>query len=144
MKLESSSMCQSAYIFVNIKFSTKRTKKVTDFLYISTDHCCNVLNRMSEVSLPSKTHMILQNLESTIHHIVISVHFHIQSFQKKLIPCTYISHCWSQSWSEGHSFSEFPITLLMLKLISSKSQGSKDIWKPSKPCYVGTHLKAVA
>ena len=30
---------------------------------------------------------------------------------------------------------------LMLSSLSSKAQGRKDFWKPSKPCYVGIHWK---
>ena len=36
------------------------------------------------------------------------------------------------------------ITLPMLRLPSSKAQGHKDFWKPSKPCLVGIHWKALA
>ena len=35
------------------------------------------------------------------------------------------------------------LTLPMLKLLSSKGQGGKDVWKPSKPCQVGIHLIAL-
>ena len=31
------------------------------------------------------------------------------------------------------------LTLPMLRLISSNAQDSKNLWKPSKPCHVGTH-----
>ena len=37
-----------------------------------------------------------------------------------------------------------PLTLPMLRLLSSKAQGHEDNWKPSKPCHVGIHLKALA
>ena len=36
------------------------------------------------------------------------------------------------------------LTLPMLRLLSSKAQGCKDLRKPSKPCLVGTHWKALA
>ena len=36
------------------------------------------------------------------------------------------------------------LTLPMLRLLSSKGQGRKDSWKPSKPCHVGTHWIALA
>ena len=36
------------------------------------------------------------------------------------------------------------ITLLMLRLLSSKAPGHKDFWKPSKPCHVGIHWIAQA
>ena len=36
------------------------------------------------------------------------------------------------------------LTLLMLRLLSSKAQGCKDFWKTSKPCQVGIHWKALA
>ena len=36
-----------------------------------------------------------------------------------------------------------PFTSAEAKL-SSKAQGSKDYWKPSKPCHVGIHLKALS
>ena len=35
-------------------------------------------------------------------------------------------------------------TLPMLRLLSSKAQGRKVLWNPSKPCYVGIHWKALA
>ena len=35
-------------------------------------------------------------------------------------------------------------TLPMLRLLSSKAKGQKDFGKPSKPCLVGTHWKALA
>ena len=35
-------------------------------------------------------------------------------------------------------------TLPMLRLLSSKAQGRKYFWKPSTPCHVGIHWKAVA
>ena len=35
------------------------------------------------------------------------------------------------------------LTLSMLKLVSSKGQGGKYFWKPSTPCHVGIHWKAV-
>ena len=31
----------------------------------------------------------------------------------------------------------------MLRLLSSKAQGRKDFWKPSKPSHVGIHPKAL-
>ena len=36
------------------------------------------------------------------------------------------------------------LTLQMLRLLSSKAQGRRDLWKLSKPCRVGIHLKALA
>ena len=36
------------------------------------------------------------------------------------------------------------LTLPMLRLHSSKAQGHKYLWKPSKPCHVGIHWKALA
>ena len=36
------------------------------------------------------------------------------------------------------------LTLPMFRLLSSKAQGHKDFWKPSKPCLVGIHMKALA
>ena len=36
------------------------------------------------------------------------------------------------------------LTLPMLRLLSSKPQGCKNLWKPSKRCHVGIHLKALA
>ena len=36
------------------------------------------------------------------------------------------------------------LTLPMLRLLSSKTQESKNLWKPSKPCHVGTHLIALS
>ena len=36
------------------------------------------------------------------------------------------------------------LTLSMLKLLSSKAQGCKDFWKPSKPSHVGIHWEALA
>ena len=36
------------------------------------------------------------------------------------------------------------LTLPMLRLYSSKAQGYKDFWKPSRPCHVGIHLIALA
>ena len=38
----------------------------------------------------------------------------------------------------------FQLTLQMLRLHSSKAQGRKTLWKPSKPCHVGMHWKALA
>ena len=35
------------------------------------------------------------------------------------------------------------LTLTMLRLLSSKAQGRKDLWDPSKPCHVGIHWKAL-
>ena len=35
-------------------------------------------------------------------------------------------------------------TLPMLRRLSSKAQERKDFSKPSKPCHVGIHLKALA
>ena len=35
------------------------------------------------------------------------------------------------------------LTLPMLRLISSKAQRDKDIWKPSKPCHFGIHWIAL-
>ena len=35
------------------------------------------------------------------------------------------------------SFKQIVLTLPMLRLFSSKAQGHKDFWKPSKPCHVG-------
>ena len=42
------------------------------------------------------------------------------------------------------SYREMILTLPMPSLLSSKAQGCKDFWKPSKPCLVGTHWKALA
>ena len=48
-------------------------------------------------------------------------------------------------WSETNLhlyfkwFSNLWLTLPMLRLLSTKTKGSKDFWKPSKPCCVGTH-----
>ena len=36
------------------------------------------------------------------------------------------------------------LTLLMLRLLSSKAKGRKDVWKPSKPYHVGIHWIALA
>ena len=36
------------------------------------------------------------------------------------------------------------LTLPMLRLLSSKAQERKDFGKPSEPCHVGTHWKALA
>ena len=36
------------------------------------------------------------------------------------------------------------LTVPVLRLLSSKAQGCKDFWKPSKPCHVGTHWIALA
>ena len=36
-----------------------------------------------------------------------------------------------------------PLTLPMLRLLSSKGQRREVFWKPSKPCHVGIHWKAV-
>ena len=36
------------------------------------------------------------------------------------------------------------LTLPMLRLLSSKAQGCENFRKPSKPCHVGTHWKALA
>ena len=35
------------------------------------------------------------------------------------------------------------LTLPMLRLLSSKPQGCKDFWKPSKSCHVSNHWKAL-
>ena len=35
-------------------------------------------------------------------------------------------------------------TLPMLRLLSTKAQGCKSFWKPSKPCHDGIHWKALA
>ena len=35
------------------------------------------------------------------------------------------------------------LTLPMLRLLSSKAQECKDLWKPSKPYHVGIHLMAL-
>ena len=37
-----------------------------------------------------------------------------------------------------------PLTLTILRLLSSKAGGHKDFWKPSKPCQIGIHWKAFA
>ena len=37
-----------------------------------------------------------------------------------------------------------PLTLPILWLLLPKAQGCKDLLKPSKPCHVGTHWKALA
>ena len=36
------------------------------------------------------------------------------------------------------------LTLPMMRLLLSKAQESKDLWKPSKPCHVGIHWIAHA
>ena len=38
---------------------------------------------------------------------------------------------------------EYPLTLTMLRLLSSKAQECKDFWKTSKPCHVGIHWIAL-
>ena len=38
---------------------------------------------------------------------------------------------------------DFYLTLPMLRLLSCKAQERKYFGKPSKPCHVGTHLKAL-
>ena len=38
----------------------------------------------------------------------------------------------------------YSLTLPMVRLLSSKTKASKDFRKPSKPCYVGIHLIALA
>ena len=35
------------------------------------------------------------------------------------------------------------LTIPMLRLLSPKAQGYKDFYKPSKPCHVGIHWKAL-
>ena len=40
--------------------------------------------------------------------------------------------------------SQLNFTLSMLRLLSFKSQKRKNLWKPSKPCHVGVHWKALA
>ena len=54
------------------------------------------------------------------------------------------------SWTHSHSIhnslyiGSFSLTPRMLRLLSSKARGSKDFLKPSKPCHVGIHWKALA
>ena len=36
------------------------------------------------------------------------------------------------------------LTLSMLRLLSPIAEKCKKFWKPSKPCHVGIHLKALA
>ena len=38
----------------------------------------------------------------------------------------------------------FTFNPLMLRLLSSKAQGRKDFWKPSKPCHIGICWKALS
>ena len=38
-----------------------------------------------------------------------------------------------------HLWCTYPLTLPMLRLLSSKEQRCKYFWKPSKPCHVGIH-----
>ena len=47
------------------------------------------------------------------------------------------------SHSERFSSSILSLALPMLWLLSSKEQGCKDFWKPSKPCHVGIHWIAL-
>ena len=43
-----------------------------------------------------------------------------------------------------HKWAKHPITLTMLRLLSSKAQGCKDYRRPSKPCHIGIHWIALA
>ena len=38
----------------------------------------------------------------------------------------------------------FQLNLSIMRLLSSKRQGRKDFWKPSKPCHVGSHWITIA
>ena len=50
-------------------------------------------------------------------------------------PCAYRERCFIEyMWL---------LSLPMLKLYSSKEQGPKEFWKPSKPCHVGIHQIAL-
>ena len=52
--------------------------------------------------------------------------------------CQSICTDWWIYGSEGHIF-----TLPMLRLLSSKAQGRKEFWKPSKPSHIGIHWKEI-
>ena len=46
-------------------------------------------------------------------------------------------------WASGITML-WDLTFPMLRLLSSKAQGCKDLWKPSQPCHVGIHWIALA
>ena len=46
-----------------------------------------------------------------------------------------------QSWLQSQ---DYILTLLMLRLLSSKAQGCKYFWKTPKPCHIGTHWIGLA
>ena len=61
--------------------------------------------------------------------------------QKAIIPEARCQSINSQVWEcMAISF----LTLPMLRLLSSKAQRPKDLWKQANPCHVGIHWKALA
>ena len=61
--------------------------------------------------------------------------------------CMNLWHFWqleNSSQFMNYFYSIFLLNLQMLRLLSSKAQGCKDFWKPSKPCFVGIHWIALA
>ena len=57
---------------------------------------------------------------------------------------TFINISWSWPFLKLTSFWLYPLTLPMLRLLSSKAQWRNDFWKPSKPCHVGIRWDALA
>ena len=53
------------------------------------------------------------------------------------------AHAFSAGITHRHCGTRPLLTLLMLRLLLSKAHECKDFWKPSKPCYVGIHWKAL-
>ena len=53
------------------------------------------------------------------------------------------THCIHPLFKHKPSFCPWYLTFPMLRLQSSKAKGRKHFWKPSKPCHVGIHWKAL-
>ena len=73
------------------------------------------------------------NQSLTRYHSRCAFQHNMQELMDALKLCLQGTVCWS-----------YLLTLPMLRLHSSKAQEHKNLWKPSKPCHVGIHWKALA
>ena len=94
---------------------------------------------------PAFHHSTYSNWSLTIH-IHFFLHLRTDESSQKYFPKLTKSspelhrNCRKDVWDMRYPLS---LTLPMLRLLSSKPQERKNLWKPSKPCHVGIHWIAL-
>ena len=93
--------------------------------------CCKYLSQQSGFSDPKGMVCVLTNQD-------------VKGLDASLRVRHAVGVAQEQGRQTGAEVGQYKLTLSMLRLLSSKAQGRKQFRKPSKPCHVGIHLKALA